>query len=78
MVEFLKKMTEWMLEKEAEMAKKCAIPLSDIEKQIKTVEEKKEKLQKECEENQKELDKILTKLKWMHSEETKCQTNKGK
>jgi len=29
MIEFLKKMTEWMLEREAEMAKKCAIPLTD-------------------------------------------------
>jgi predicted ribosome quality control (RQC) complex YloA/Tae2 family protein len=73
MVEFLKKATEWMLEREAELAKKCAIDLEDLEKQIAKVEEKKKALERECQENQAELEKVLTKLKWIKMEELKCQ-----
>jgi seryl-tRNA synthetase len=73
MVEFLKKATEWMLDREAELAKKCAIDLEDLEKQIAKVQEKKEALERECRENQEELDKILTRLKWIKLEELKCQ-----
>jgi predicted ribosome quality control (RQC) complex YloA/Tae2 family protein len=73
MVEFLKKATEWMLDREAELAKKCAIDLEDLEKQIAKVEEKKKALERECRENQEELEKILTKLRWIKMEELKCQ-----
>jgi len=73
MVEFLKKATEWMLEREADLAKKCAIDLNDVEKQIAKVQEKKEALERECRENQEELEKILTRLKWIRAEELKCQ-----
>jgi len=73
MVEFLKKATEWMLDREAELAKKCAIDLEDLEKQIARVQEKKEALERECRENREELEKILTRLKWIKLEELKCQ-----
>jgi septal ring factor EnvC (AmiA/AmiB activator) len=81
MVEFLKKATEWILEREAELARKCAIDLEDLEKQIARVEEKKAALERECRENQAELERILTRLKWIKAEELQCQrereTKKG-
>ena len=73
MIDFLKKMTEWILNKEEEMAKNCAIPIDEIDKQIEKVEEKKRKLEAECRENIAELEKIVTKLKWIKSEELACQ-----
>ena len=73
MVEFLKKMTEWMLNKEEEMAKNCAISIDEIDKQIEKVEEKRKKLEAECQDNLAELDKIVTKLKWIKGEEIACQ-----
>jgi len=72
MVEFLKNMTEWMLRKEEDLAKKCAIPLEEIDRQIEKVEEKRKKLEAECRENIAELEKIVTKLKWIRSEELAC------
>ena len=76
MVEFLKKVTEWMLEREAELAKKCALDLKDLDRQIAKVEEKKEALERECRENQEELERILTRLRWIRAEELKCQTER--
>jgi len=73
MVEFLRRATEWMLDREAELAKKCAIDLNDLDKQIAKVQEKKEALERECRENQAELEKVLTRLKWIRAEELKCQ-----
>ncbi len=73
MIDFLKKMTEWILQREEEMAKNCAIPIDQIDKQIEKVEEKKRKLEAECRENIAELEKIVTKLKWIKSEELACQ-----
>ena len=72
MVEFLKNMTNWMLKREEDLAKKCAIPLEEIDRQIEKVEEKREKLEAECRENIAELEKIVTKLKWIRSEELAC------
>lgn len=73
MVDFLKKMTEWILNREEEMAKNCALSIEEIEKQIEKVEEKKRKLEADCRENIAELEKIVTKLKWIKSEELACQ-----
>ncbi|WP_292654960.1 hypothetical protein [Nitratifractor sp.] len=77
MVEFFKKMTEWMLEKEADLAQKCAVDPEALEKQIAKVQEKKEQLERECEENQKELEHILTRLKWIQAESLKCRNSQG-
>ena len=60
MVEFLKKAMDWVLEKEAEAANKCAIDPEDIEKQIKIVEAKKEELRKKCEEENAEFRTYFT------------------
>jgi len=62
MLEFLKKMTEWVLQKEEEAAKNCKIPIEEIEKQIAVVKEKRAKLEEECQKNIAELDKILGRL----------------
>ncbi len=78
MVDFLKKMTEWMLNKEEEMAKNCAISLDEIDKQIEKVEEKRKSLEAECRDNLAELDKIITKLKWIRSEEIACRREREK
>ena len=72
MVEFFKKMTDWILEKEEDLAKKCSIPLEEIDRQIETVEEKRRILEQQCKENLEELDRIVTKLKWIRSEELSC------
>jgi len=77
MVEFFKKMTEWMLEKEAQLAQKCAVDPEALEKQIAKVQEKKEQLEKECAENQKELEHVLARLKWMQAESLKCRNPQG-
>ena len=73
MIEFVKKMTEWMLEKEAELAKKCAIDPKVIDQQIEKIEAKKEDLKRQCRENEEELEHILTRLKWLKAEALKCE-----
>ncbi|NPA03713.1 MAG: hypothetical protein GXO61_02520 [Epsilonproteobacteria bacterium] len=65
MLEFIRKLTQWVLEKEEEAAKNCKLPLEDIEKQIKIVKEKKAKLEEECNKNLEELNKILGRLESM-------------
>ncbi len=73
MVEFLKKITEWVLDKEEQAAQNCKIDLEDLEKQIRVVKEKREKLKKECEENLKELDHILERLDKIKEKELSCE-----
>ncbi|BAF70728.1 hypothetical protein [Nitratiruptor sp. SB155-2] len=76
MLEFLKKMTEWVLQKEEEAAKNCKISIEDIEKQIAIVKEKREKLQQECQENIEELNKIIGRLESIKNIElVKCNKN---
>lgn len=74
MKNFLKSMTDWMLEKEAELAKECAVPMQEIDNQIARVESQKEKLQKKNDEMMAEFDDILNKLhKIKNSEILRCQ-----
>jgi exonuclease VII small subunit len=73
MLEFMRKITEWILQKEEEAAKSCKIPIEEIEKQIEVVKEKKRKLQEECEKNINELDKIIKRLESIKNIElTRC------
>jgi len=72
MVEFLKKMTEWVLDKEEQAASNCRVDLKDVQKQIDLILEKRQKLQKECEENLKELDHILDRLEKIKEKELSC------
>ena len=71
---FVKKLTEWLLEKEEELAKSCAVPLEEIEYQIVKVEAQKAKIQKEYEEAMAELDSVLERLQKIKNIETlRCQ-----
>ena len=71
---FIKKITEWLLEKEEEMAKKCAVPMEEIEYQIAKVKAQKEKITKEYEEAIAELDSVLERLEKIKNIETlRCQ-----
>ena len=73
MLDFIRKLTEWILEKEEEAAKNCRIPIEDIEKQIRIVKEKRAKLEEECQKNLAELDRILGRLESIKNIETiKC------
>lgn len=75
----VEKITKWLLEKEEELARECAVPKEEVEYQIAKVELEKEKLKKECDEKMKMLDDILMRLKKIESIETlKCQTKESK
>ncbi len=62
MLDFLRKMTEWVLQKEEELAKNCRLPMEELEKQIAAVKEKRAKLEEECQKNIQELDRLLGRL----------------
>jgi len=74
MIEFFKKTMDWVLEKERDAAKNCKIDLADVEKQIAYVEEKRDKLKKECEENLSEFEHILNRLHGIKASAMKCDT----
>jgi DNA-directed RNA polymerase sigma subunit (sigma70/sigma32) len=69
---FLKKIMEWALEKEEELAKECTLKPEDVEKQIKVVEEKREILRKKCHEEDAEFGHVLEKLKAIKEEALHC------
>ncbi len=78
MLEFLKKMTEWVLQKEEEAAKNCKLPIEDIEKQIQVVQEKKKKLEEECQKNIEELNKLIGRLESIKNIElVKCKNQQS-
>ena len=71
--ELIKKITEWALEKEEEAAKKCAIPMEEIEKQLKVLHEKRDELKKKCEEEINELDELIKRVERIKAqEEQRC------
>jgi len=72
MVEFMKKAMDWVLEKEADAAKNCHAKPEDIDKQIKIIENKKEALTKQYNDNINELEHVLNKLHYIKAESLKC------
>jgi len=72
MFNFLKKMTDWILEKEEELAKNCKIRPEDVEKELSKVKEKKEAYQKEYEEVMAEFNKMEERLNKILEEAKKC------
>ena len=74
MVEFFKKMTDWVLEKEQDAANNCKINRADLDKQIAYVEEKRDHLKKECEDNISEMEHILNRLHAIKAKSLKCDT----
>ncbi|WP_024791620.1 hypothetical protein [Lebetimonas sp. JS032] len=76
--DFIKKMTEWALEKEEEAAKECAIPMEQIEKELQILQEKRDELQKKCEEQLNELDELIKRVNKIKSIEIlKCDAKKN-
>ncbi len=73
MVEFLKKVTDWVLQKEEEAANNCKIDVEDVQKQIDMVTAKRDKLKEECEENIAELEKILRRLEIIKAKGEVCE-----
>jgi len=71
--EFIKKISDWTLQKEEELAKECAIPIEKIDYQLETLENKKE----EVKEQLKEIEEIINRLKKIKNIELlKCGVNK--
>lgn len=74
MKDFLKKATEWILEKEEQMAKSCSVPMSEIEAQLAKVHAQKAKLQKDYDESMVVFNEIEAKLEKIKNIETlRCQ-----
>ncbi|WP_456430844.1 hypothetical protein [Nitratifractor sp.] len=73
MIDFVRKMTDWILDREEKMAQKCAVPLEEIDAQIARVTAKKKEFEERCKVDRDELERILTKLKWIRAETLKCQ-----
>jgi hypothetical protein len=74
MVEFFKKITDWVLAKEQEVANNCRINQADLDKQIAYVEEKRDKLKNEYEDNISEMEHILNRLHAIKAKSLKCDT----
>ena len=72
MVDFFKKIADWVLEKERDAANDCKINQADVEKQIHLVQTRKNKLKHECEENLSEMEHILNRLHAIKAKSLKC------
>jgi len=73
------KITEWLLEKEEEMAKSCAIPMQEIEYQLAKIATEKEKIQQKYDEAMKELNLVEERLQKIKNIETlRCQEKNSK
>jgi hypothetical protein len=78
MLDFMKKITDWILEKEAAAARQCTIPVEEIQSQIEMVEKKREKLTGQYQDAIQELDHVEKRLQKMkRDEELKCNTKGG-
>lgn len=65
----MKSIIDWMLEKEEGMAKKCAIPMEELDAQIAKVQEEKVKIQEKYDDTMSELDDVLKRLEKMKNTE---------
>ncbi len=74
MVEFLKKMMEWALNKEEEMAKECKIDPEEVDNQIKKVLDKKDELEKKCKEELSQIDKLIDRLEKIKQNSSSCES----
>ena len=74
MVEFLKRATDWVLEKEDEAAKNCVVNVKDVEKQIEILETKRADLHKKFEEEDAEFGHVLSRLSLIKANASKCKT----
>jgi len=71
---FIKKILDWTMEKEEGMARKCAIPMEELEHQIIKIEEEKKKVQEKYDDAMQELNHVQEKLEKMKNIEVlNCQ-----
>jgi len=68
----LEKLSEWILQKEEELAKNCAIPIEEIDKQIEKIKQEKAEVQKKYEETMAKLDHLLERLEKIKEMELNC------
>jgi hypothetical protein len=71
MVDFLQKAMNWVLKKEHEVAQNSKISKEDIDRQLAYVQEKKERLQQEYEQNLKKFEEIIERLHAIRAVEEK-------
>lgn len=77
MVEFLKKMMEWALEKEEELAKECKINPKEIDAQLYKITQKKSELEKRCQYEIAQIDKLIERLDNIKKESSSCESKNG-
>ncbi len=71
----VKKITEWLLEKEEDLAKSCSIPMEEIEYQLAKVKTEKETIQRKYDEAMEALNEVEERLEKIKNTETlRCQT----
>jgi chromosome segregation ATPase len=58
----VKKIADWMLEKEEDLAKNCNIPIEEIDSQIEKIKLEKQKLKQRYDNTMSELDDVENKL----------------
>lgn len=74
MQNFIKSMTDWILDKEEAMAKSCAVPMEEIDAQLHQVLKQKAKLQEKYNESMSNLNEVEAKLeKIKNIEHLRCQ-----
>ncbi len=69
---FMKEMMDWILDKEEASADHCAIPANQIEKQIETIQKRKEKYEAECNDTLHQLNHMIVRLEKMLDKAKSC------
>ncbi len=77
MLAFFKNAMDWVLEKERDAANNCSIDTGDVEKQIRYVEQKRDRIKEECEENLREFEHILNRLHAIRASAMTCDNDKN-
>jgi len=72
MVEFLKKMMDWALKKEEELAKDCKIDPKELDEQIHKVIQKKIDLEEKFYEEMTQLNKLIERLEEIKKQANSC------
>lgn len=72
MQNYIKKVMDWMLDKEMEAADYCKIKKEDVDNQIKEVEEKIQELEQRYQQDKSQLEDVLSRLKVIRSHAESC------
>lgn len=74
MMDFLKKVMDWILEKEQDIANDCKIDPKDLDKQITYVEKRRDAIKAKYKDDLHEMEHILSKLHSIKANSLKCNT----